>query len=203
MYTPIEKSFALTPAGNHLAICYAFIDNGTQDSIYGRKRRVTIRWELPNELMDDGRPFSIAKGFNWSMNKAATFRHFLESWRGRPFTADELNGNQPFDTKNLLGKACMLQVQHKPGTDGEPRAVVESVSSLPKGVKMDIPKQTNPNVYLALAPERWDIATFKSLSEKMQEIIASSPEYKALVNGGGHKEDVAHHDNDLDDAVPF
>lgn len=199
MYTPVEKSFALTPAGNHIAICYQFVDLGTQESIFGKKRTVSIRWELCNELMDDGRPFSISRKYNWSMNKASSFRHMLETWRGRPFSADELNGNNPFDTKNLLGKPCMVSVMHKTVGDRE-YANVESVASMPKGTP--VPKQVNPSVYFALTPDRFDVATLNGLHEKIQEMIKGSPEYNMLMTGTPAQSNGAHHD-ELDDIIPF
>lgn len=196
MYTPTETTFALCPAGPHIAICYQFVDLGTQDTPFGRKRTVSLRWELPDELMDDGRPFSVGRKFNWSMNKAANFRHVLEAWRGRPFSADELNGNNPFDVKNLLGKACMINVLHKTNGDNT-YANVDTVMSLPKG--STVPQQTNPNVYFALAPDRFDIATLTKLHEKVQEQIVNSPEYKALMRGEVRSDDL----DDLNDDVPF
>lgn len=206
MYVPPEKKFALCPVGNHIAICYQFIDLGTQETSWQgkttRKHMVSFRWELPLELMEEtGMPFSIGRRYNWSMNKKSALRQDLEAWRNRPFTAEDLSSDNPhpFDVKNVLGKPCMLQVVHD--ETGE-YANIAAVAAMPKG--MQVPPQVNKSVYFSLQPERFDIATFKSFSEKLQEVIAKSPEYKLLMSGG-KQEDLPQsrgHD-DLNDEIPF
>ena len=61
----------------------------------------------------------------------ASLRKDLESWRGQPFTKEELKG---FDLKNILGASCQLQVVHNV-SDGKTYANIAAVMGLPKGVK--------------------------------------------------------------------
>lgn len=142
--------FETTPAGNHVAICYAVVDLGEHEQEWqGRtsmKHRVRLSWELCDEPMADGRPFSISKEYTLSLNEKATLRHDLESWRGRPFTDEELIG---FDLFNVLGKPCMVNVVHKPKRDGSGSyASVTSVASIPKG--MPAREQANPSIRFSL-----------------------------------------------------
>ncbi|MHA1379626.1 MAG: hypothetical protein ACTSRG_14730 [Candidatus Helarchaeota archaeon] len=44
-----------------------------------------------------------------SLHAKATMRKFLESWRGKKFTKEELEG---FDLQKILGKPCQLQIIH-------------------------------------------------------------------------------------------
>jgi hypothetical protein len=113
-----NKNSDPVPAGVHHAVCYAVIDLGTQDPgnpQFRASRKVMILWELPHETIDtqDGpKPRIISSEYTASIGKKATLRSVLESWRGKPFTADELNG---FDLKNILGANCQLNIVHKQG----------------------------------------------------------------------------------------
>ena len=61
--------FEITPAGNHVAICYAVVDLGEHESDWqgkvSLKHRVRLSWECCDELMEDGRPFSVSKDFSY------------------------------------------------------------------------------------------------------------------------------------------
>lgn len=142
--------FDIAPAGNHVAICYGVVDLGEHEQEWqgkvSLKHRVRISWELCDELMSDGRPFSISKEYTLSLNEKATLRHDLESWRGRPFTDAELSG---FDIFVLLGKPCMVNVVHKPKRDGSGGyAAVSSVAAIPKG--MPARDQVNPSIRFSM-----------------------------------------------------
>jgi hypothetical protein len=183
---PSESNFEPTPAGTHVGVCYRFIDRGTQLGEYkGVKKlrhEIMLTWELGDELMDDGRPFSISKVYTWSMGEKATLRHDLEAWRGKSFVNDDFDGPNAFDTKNLLGKPCMLTVTHDV-KDGQTYAKLASVGKLTKGIT---PKPlVNPTVYLALNPAGWDKGLFESLSDKMRASIMASPEYAELMKADG------------------
>lgn len=134
-------SFETCPAGNHVALCYAVIDLGMQERDWqgevSTKRRVRISWELADELMADGRPFSASKEYTLSLNEKATLRHDLEGWRGRAFTEDELAG---FDLANVLGKPCLVNVVHQQKRDGTGHyAKVVGVTRIPKGLPSPAP----------------------------------------------------------------
>lgn len=129
-------NFETTPPGNHVAICYSVVDLGEHESDWqgkvSMKHRLRISWELCDELMQDGRPFSVSREYTLSLNEKATLRHDLESWRGKPFSDQELQG---FDVFNVLGKPCLVNVVHKPKRDGTGSyAAVASISPIPKGV---------------------------------------------------------------------
>ena len=86
-------SFTPVPAGSHLAVCYRIIDLGTQKVVFQNEnkflRKVMVSWELPDEKMDDGRPFVISKRYTWSMHEKATLRKHLEAWRGKGFSEED------------------------------------------------------------------------------------------------------------------
>lgn len=205
MRLPEESSFTPPPAGAHTAVCIGFLDMGTQpaSSFYEDSRpahKVRITWEI-DEVMDDGRPFTISKTYTWSMNDRATLRTHLESWRGRPFKKEDFGANG-FDTKNLIGKACTLTVQHK-DINGQVRAAVVGIAPLMKGMKAFTPH--NATTYLSLEADAYDADIYAGLSEKTREMIALSPEYAALISAKNGKDQgrQQQHSDDLDDEIPF
>lgn len=177
--------FTPPPPGIHPAICYRFIDLGTQQTIYQglakQQRKVLLSWEItdPDVRMDDGRPFTISQRYTWSMSEKATLRKTLESWRGKPF-ADSDFGPDGFDTRNLIGAPCMLSIMHV-SKDGKTYANISAVTRLPK--QMSAGELVNEQVYLSLEPDEFDPVTLAALSDTLQATIKASPEYQALGNG--------------------
>lgn len=125
-----SKSFTPAPEGTHQAVCVDVIDHGEMETAWGKKRKVTIRWQL-NELMEDGRPFIAQKRYTASLHEKAVLRHELEAWRGRAFTFDEL---AQFDLDTVIGVNCLLSIMHKKGDKGGTFANVMNVAPLIKGM---------------------------------------------------------------------
>lgn len=182
------NGFKAAPAGTHVARCYRIIDLGTQHGEYqgqpNVRNQIMVQWELPSELMDDGKPYSVSKFYTNSLSEKATLRADLESWRSRGFTAEEL---MKFDLMNIIGKPCMVTVVHAESG----KAKVTSVSAMPKG--MQCPSQVNESD--AFWIDEWDDNKFHALPKKIQDIIVQSDEYKAF--SGRQKADP------VDDDIPF
>jgi len=201
---PTGNDFAPPPAGTHPAICYRFIDLGTQmvewQGTRKTQRKVLIGWELPTELMEDGRPFTLTRRYTWSMSEKSNLRHDLESWRGKAFTNDDFAGPDRFNIKNILGKACLLSVVHET-KDGKTYANLKGVTALPKG--MPAPEPISDIVYFALEKPLFNAAVLDSLSDKLKETIKGSPEFKELMQVNGHSAPPEDGDRIYDDEVPF
>jgi hypothetical protein len=188
-------NFQIAPAGNHVAICYQMIELG---QLYDKKydkwsRKVLLGWELPMETMDDGRPFIVSNRFTASLGENAALRRQLESWRGRPFSAQELAG---FDLKAVLGKPCMVNIVHKQVGD-KTYANITSITPLPKG--MEVPAQQNANQVFEFGDQGFDEAAFNGLSDGLKRVISESKDYQMLA---GSDQAVASQD-DLDSDLPF
>jgi hypothetical protein len=169
--------------------------------MYGNKRQIRIRWELPTEAMNDGRPFTISQTYTWSMSSKSRLRGDLESWRGKAFEKGDF-GKDGFDTRKLVGVPCLLNIIHQ--TKGsDTYANIASISPIPKG--MEKPTQhKNPLVYLALDDEGFDLEVLESLPERMKAQIKESPEYNHLVHGTPVEQTPANFNRDeIDDEIPF
>lgn len=205
MFMPKNEGadFAPPPAGTHVAVCYRLIDLGTQKTEYQgetkTQRKIMLSWELADELMEDGRPFTVSKRYTLSSHEKSTLRAHLEAWRGKAFTEAELDPTNPagFNIKNILGKGCLLSVVHNT-KDGKTYANVGSLSKLIKGQVAPAPK--NELVYFSL--DDFDAATFDKLSDGLKQTIAASPEY---LRRGAPQSSASGGDQgyDLDDREPL
>lgn len=193
--------FEQPPVGTHVARCVKVIDIGTQKGEYqGKatsKRQCIVGWELPDELMTEGdyagKPFTVSKFYTASLSEKANLRKDLANWRGRDFTEQELQG---FEAKNILGKACLVQL-----TQNDKKKIrVTGIVALPKGSQ--VAEQVNDIVYFSL--DEFDQATFDRLSDGYKKLIMSSPEYKAVTDPSfGHDSPNGGPFDDLDDDIPF
>ena len=165
--------FENCPAGSFAARCYQIIDLGHQTFEWKGEAKVApkvrITWEL-NEMMSDGRPFSISREYTASIGDKANLRKDLEAWRGRPFSAEELRN---FSLENVLGAPCLLGIVHKPSKDNSKvYANVGSIMALPKG--MPSPELVNPAVKFDIGT--FDQKVFDGLSSYVQKKILMSKE---------------------------
>lgn len=123
-------TFTPHPTGLHQMVCCDVIDNGTVETAYGPKHKVTIRWES-QELSEKGHRMTVQQRYTASLNEKARLRQDLEAWRGKAFTGDEL---RRFDLENLIGANAMVNVVHRQGNDGKTWANVASLAPLMKGL---------------------------------------------------------------------
>jgi len=178
-------SFEAAPPGMHLARCYRIIDTGTQKSEYlGQTkylRKVMLGWELFAQddhggalRMKDGRPFAMFKNYTLSWADKANLRADLQSWRGKPFSQEEM---RRFDLKTILGAWCMLNVMEKQGNDGKMYLNVMGISPVPAMIKQaGLPTAINKNEVFML--DHPDMEMFATFSENLKKKIASSPEWE-------------------------
>lgn len=127
-FPPIEP-------GTYPAVCCGVIDIGEHYSELYQKtsRKVLLVWELPYETVhtDDGdKPRTISETYSASLGDKASLRKMLESWRGKPFTADELKG---FNIANLLGVSCNINIINTETKEGKTFAKVQAVTRPLKG----------------------------------------------------------------------
>jgi hypothetical protein len=131
------------PVGNHRAMCYGVVDLGTHSFTYQGSlttvHKIMLMFELSDELMEDGRPFSVSKDFTLSLSEKSNLLPFLNSWRGKAFTVDELKG---WDIANVLTAPALLNVIHKQSKKGKTFADIAAASPLPKGMGRPEPHNT-------------------------------------------------------------
>ena len=182
-----DGDFELAPAGNHVARCYAVINlgmveqGGKYPGIYHKAR---LSFELCSEHMKDGRPFSVSEHLTASLSSKSRLHQRLVGWRGKGFTADELEG---FNLKNVLGAPCMLNVVHTPSADGQKTYVnIAGISPVPKG--LEVPELVNDQLYFDFD------RSIEDLPEFLRKMIGDKP---------GAPQPAAPVDDDYEDDIPF
>lgn len=159
------------PAGTHLARCYYIVDQGMQVGQWKGKEKIShkirIGWELPAELMSDGRPFAIFEQFTGSLAETAGLYKMYKSWFG---VAPEI---ATFTPKVMLGKPAMVSIIHEEKPDGKVYANLSGVMPVPKG--MPVPEPINEPVFFDFdVPDK---SVFDKLHQKTQEILRKAQDW--------------------------
>jgi len=198
-----EKTYDPISEGVHQGVCYAIYDLGTQyNKMFDKSaHQCLIIWEIPSERIEinkDGQTLSlprvVSKTYTVSLGERANLRKHLESWRGRSFTAEELQG---FDVSKLIGVNGMIQIIHKT-TDNKTFANISAILPLYKGMAKLEPE--NPTVVYRFEDGEPPEGTPKWIVEKIHE----SEEWKAK-HGGDDVPPAAAYDGavPVDEDVPF
>ena len=186
-----DGNFELPTSGAVVGRCYMVVDLGTQDASFKgapkKAHKILLTWELA-ETMDDGRPFAISSRYTLSLFDQAILRQHLESWRGKPFTEEQLAG---FDVKAVLGAYCMLSIVHN-AEGNRIYANVKGIMPVPKEMTKFSP--VNKNVYFDV--ETGDIET---LPEWVQNVVKKSDEWQARSDAPTGLKALA----EMDDSIPF
>jgi len=140
--------FPLPEAGTVQAVCCGVWDIGLQAHEYKGEKKikhdVIIAWELA-ELINSpeseyhGKPYMLSKTYTLSLGEMANLRKDLESWRGKPFTDEEINHG--FDVEILYGVNCLIGVKHTEKS-GKTYANVSAILPLAKGMEKLTPVRT-------------------------------------------------------------
>lgn len=178
-----NREFKILDAGSYPARCISVIDLGTQTIAFNNEtkqlRKIRLTFEFPTELSvfkeENGeQPFILSCEFTYSLHEKGRLRPFLEGWRGRKFTDEELKG---FDVSKLIDVPCLASVSHYTRKDGKESAEITAVGLLPKG--MTCPDSINPKILFS--PYAFDQEIFDSLPEFLQEKIRKSTEMLSRV----------------------
>lgn len=124
------STFEPHPEGQFRAVCVDVVEKLNVPTAFGPKNKVRLVWQT-EESREDGKPFLASASFNASLHEQSRLRPFLESWRGKKFTADELKG---FDLEALIGIGAVLQITHTT-KDGKTYDNVSSIMRLMKGME--------------------------------------------------------------------
>lgn len=136
-----KKEYTPAPEGLHQAVCIDVVELGLVTTQYKgqpyTRRMSEIRWVIEEIDPKTGKQNMIVRRFSESLHENSHLRPFLESWRGKKFTPDELKG---FDIDKLVGANCQIQVIHNIGNNGTVYANIQAVVPIsPKAARMAVP----------------------------------------------------------------
>lgn len=187
-----KSDFKQVPPGTHPAYCYAVIDIGMQDSHYGVKPQVILSFEFPMEtVIVDGeeKPMIMSGFYTASISAKATLRGDLEAWRGRAFTAEELEG---FELRAVIGKPCTLSVFHN--EDGKAR--IKGISAAMKG--MSLPAMHNKPLWFDLDEHGVGSPQYEQVPDWIKEFIK-----RRVIEDEATPDPDTPAAHDFDDDIPF
>lgn len=182
-----KKSGSSVPpmeAGTYPAVCVGIVDLGEQYSEAFKKYndKLMVIWEIPSQIVQiDGedKPRWISDEFTQSLHEKSRLYNMLISWRGKPFTEEELSededGNLRFKTESMAGAGCFLQIIVEEKDSGRYNRIT-SVIALPAG--METPKAQNPLIIFDM--DKWNDETFQALPVWVQNRIKKSTQYQKL-----------------------
>lgn len=197
------EDFKVLDAGSHLAVCTQIIAVGPQETPWGMKEKLKVRFEVPAERVEwekDGHkhegPMTIWANYGASLSKNSNLRNDLETWRGREFTKEELAG---FDLDNILGKACIISVTHNKADNGKTYANISGISRLLKG--QEAPKPEGD--LLSFDYSNFTDEQYTSLPEWLQKLVDAGIANRAELDAAKPQEQAADGPGFEDDEIPF
>lgn len=141
----------LPESGTTQAVCCGVWDLGLQKSFFNGEEKIQhkiiIAWEIDEKINAPeseyhGKPYMLNKKYTLSLGEQANLRKDLESWRGKPFSAEEIKTG--FDVEKLYGVNCYIGIKHEP--DKKDASVVyanvTAILPLPKNVDKITPLRT-------------------------------------------------------------
>jgi hypothetical protein len=179
-----NKPKALIEPGTYPARCVGMVHIGTLTQEYeGQEKhinKVRLTFEMPTELhvFSDEKgpqPFVVSKKFTLSFHEKGKLRPFLESWRGKKFTGEEIKN---FDITKLLGAPCTLTLSEGETAKGVKYTDITGIGKVMKG--MVVPDMISKPLIFGYTP--FNLNVFNSLPEFLQEEIKTTPEYMAVIN---------------------
>ncbi|MFH1486594.1 MAG: hypothetical protein ABIH46_11030 [Chloroflexota bacterium] len=124
------RQFEPAPEGVHVGVCVDVVDKGPQDTPWGKKQKVELRFQI-EEKMESGEHFLALRWFTNSLNERAALREFLETWRGKRYTDEEAKAG--VDLEGLINVPALLTIVHTERDNGGVFATIKAATKLPKG----------------------------------------------------------------------
>ena len=138
-----DAKFRAHNEGQFVAECVDTIDLGDNVETYqnqpaklAHKCAIVFRTGERNE--QTGEYIDIAREFTVSMGEKANLRKFLEQWRGKPYTSEQVEGGVPLH--KLTGQHALLTVSHKTSAAGRTYGLITACVGIPKQMASSVEK---------------------------------------------------------------
>lgn len=196
-----NSDFKQAQTGMQPGRIFKIIDLGTQKGEYKGEpkinRQLQFGFELPEDLMEDGRPLSVNKKINLTVGDRAALTKLA-------IACGEPKPGLGFDPICLIGRACNLTLES--WTNGDKSGVgITGFAPLMKNQK--VADLQNEKILFDI--DKFDQTAFDNLHDHYRGLIMQSPEYAELKSGKQNyaaakatgKPNVEH--EEIDDEIPF
>lgn len=141
-----DSKFKPHEEGQFVGQCVDTIDLGEKVSDYPGKPSYlaptcALVFRTGERNDETGEYIDIAREFTVSMGDKANLRKFLEQWRGKPYTAEQLEAGVPLD--KLTGNHGLLTVAHRTSGKGRVYANITACVGIPKQMAGSVTKYTD------------------------------------------------------------
>lgn len=194
------SDFQAHPEGPFAAVCCDIHDLGMLEVTWEGQTKLQHKVDIYffcGEFKDDDPavPLLVRSRFTLTLDERGRLRPFLQSWRGKPFTAEEEVG---FDLEKLLNAPAFLQVSHNI-SNGKTYANIDAIMRVPKG--MTPPNLPEDFVRPSQRPPREESANGNGSGKEWPRQAQSQPTAGATPKGG--YEDFESAAFPEDDDLPF
>lgn len=181
-----KKTFVNSKPGKHRAWLYRMEDFGTQPNYFDPtakpQRKLRLGFELPDQLMEDGKPVIIMTSVThklWSKgDKQTKLVKWLDSWFDGEAFDDTIQTDFGFIENFNWGKMYEVPCEVTVEVSEKGSSYITNIRRVKN--ETGLPVRVNPILELDLHEEGFSRETFSKLSDNTQSEIMSSPEYKAL-----------------------
>lgn len=199
-----DAKFKPHPEGQFVGQCVDCIDLGEAVVDFTGKpkylaQKCALVFRTGEKNPDTGDFIDVSSEFTVSMGELANLRKFLQQWRGKPYTEDQIDAGVPLD--KLVSNWSLLTVAHKLSKKGRTYAVIVSGVGVPKQMReglKDYPDYVREDFWA----ERRD-ENAKAARLFRQEIGAEENEPTDI----GHAQEVEEftdtNDYESDESLPF
>jgi hypothetical protein len=137
-----KGTYTPAPEGVHQAVCVDVIDQGIvhSEKFNSSAHKIDIVFQINQVNPETNKRFLIRQRATLSLSAKATLRTFLEAWRGKNFTKEDLENG--FDVEKLIGANAQLQIVHN-GDWANIKAIMSLPSGMPKIEALNYTRDTN------------------------------------------------------------
>lgn len=137
-----DSKFKPHPDGQFVAQCVDAIDLGEKVDDYPGKpeslaHKCALVFRTGEQNPETGELIDIAQEFTVSMGEKANLRKALESWRGKPYTEQQIEEGVPIH--KLAGNWALIAIAHKQSGKGRTYAFIQSIVGVPTAMRGALP----------------------------------------------------------------
>jgi hypothetical protein len=137
-----ESKFKPHPEGQFVAQCVDAIDLGDRvEEFAGKPKKLSHKCALVfrtgEKNPDTGEYIDIGREFTVSMGDKANLRKFLEQWRGKAYTEDQIKQGVPLH--KMAGNWALLTVSHNTSGNGRTYANITAAVGVPEMMRKSLP----------------------------------------------------------------
>lgn len=140
--TGADSKFHIHPADQYVAQCVDVIDLGQRvEDFTGKPKKLSPKCALVfstgERNPDTQEPMTVSAEFTVSLGEKANLRRFMETWRGKPYTDEQIEAGVEID--KMEGQWSLITVAHKRSGAGRDYAVISSAVGVPKAMRDSLP----------------------------------------------------------------